>query len=61
MEDEGKEINIPEWALILLIIVIIGGITLVFYEGYSLYIIGIALVLSVIVLILAQVGVISID
>ncbi len=61
MEEEGNEINIPGWALILITILLICGITLMFLEGYSLYILGTALALSVITLILAQVGILSMD
>ena len=61
MEEDEREINIPQWAFILIIIVIVGDLTLIFSEGYSLYIIGTALFLSIVALILAQVGVLEMD
>ena len=61
MEEDENEVNIPEWAYILIIIVILGGLTLLFSEGYSLYIIGTALFLSIVALVLAQIGVLEMD
>lgn len=61
MEEDKKEINLPEWVFILLILTIVGGLTLAFYAGFNTYILAGVFILSVIALILIRAGILKID